>query len=298
MKQRVATVISVALTVGVLVGPAFAQRPGGGPGGAGGPGGPGGRPGFGGPGGPGGFGMRGGRGLTLTRMPPAVQDRLGLSADQKKKLGAIGDALRSEMQGMFGGGGDRQAAMTKMREKGEKAEKDAMAILDAKQKKKYEELKAEAKDYQGLGRGSVALLAVKDLKGDQKTKLKALAKTTGEKREKLFGAGGPGGPGGPGGARPGAGGPGGGRPGGPGAGGPGGGFEGMRALEEETQASVKKILNAAQQKQYEEALPRRRGGGPGGPGGFGGGRPGGRGPGGPGGPGAGGPGGRPGTPNK
>jgi hypothetical protein len=217
--------------------------------------------------------------FSILRLPPQVQDKLGLSGDQKKKLDAIGDKMRSEMQGMFGqgGGGDRQAAMQKLRARGQKAEAEAMAILKPDQKKKYEAMKAEAKDYEGLGRGSVALLAVNGLKGDQKKKLRELAKQSESKRQKLF-AGGPGGPGGRGG----------------GPGGPGGGFEAMRALNEANDKALAKILTAGQMKQYEAARPRRGRGGPGGPGGPGGrgglGGPGGR-PGGPGGPGGGRPGG-------
>lgn len=219
--------------------------------------------------------------FSILRLPPQVQDRLGLSADQKKKIDDIGGKMRSEMQGLFGpggGGGDRQAAMQKLRDRGQKAEAEALAVLKPDQRKKYEAMKAEAKDYEGIGRGSVALLAVNGLKGDQKKRLKELAKKSGEKRQKLLGAGGPGGgPGGPGG-RPGGG------PGGPGGGPGGGGFEAMRALNEENDKALAKILTADQYKQYEAARPRRGFGGPGGPGGPGG-RGGFGGPGGPGGPG-------------
>jgi Spy/CpxP family protein refolding chaperone len=260
----------LALALGVVVAlcsvPALAQGPGGGSGG----------PGRGGPGGGrGGFGGRG-RGFSILRLSPPVQARLGLDAAQKSKIDAIGKKLMSDAQGLFGGGGDREAAMTKMRGLGAKAEADAVKLLKPAQKKQYDSLKAEAANYAGFGRSGGALLAVTDLTPPQKTKLKTLATEAGAKRDKLFGGSGSGGPGGPGG------------------GDRNGMMEKMRAMNDANTAAIKKVLTPPQQKKFDAAVTAGGRDGPGGPGGGPGrGGPGGGGPSG-GGPGRGGPsGGRP-----
>ncbi|MGV3723391.1 MAG: hypothetical protein ACO1SX_21050 [Actinomycetota bacterium] len=247
----------LALALGVVVAtcsiPAMAQGPGGG-----GPG----RGGFG--GGRGGFGGRA-RGLSILRLSPPVQARLGLDAAQKSKIDAIGKKLMADAQGLFGqggGGGNREAAMTKMRGLSAKGEGDALNLLKPAQKKQYDSLKAEAASYAGFGRSGGALLAVADLTPPQKSKLKTLATQAGAKRDKLFGGGGPGGPGG---------------------GDRNAMMEKMRAMNVANTAAIKKVLTPPQQKKFDAAVAAGGRGGPGGGpgrGGPGGGRPGGGRPGG------------------
>jgi hypothetical protein len=216
------------------------------------------------------------------RLSPPVQARLNLTAAQKTKIDAISDKARDNARAAFGGGGgpggpggspgrpggspggggDRSAAMAKVQAANAKAETEALKVLNPAQKKQFDALKAEAATYAGLGRNGNALLAITDLKPDQKNKLKTLATQSGAKREKLFS----------------------------GASSAADGravFEKMQKLDDENRASVKKILTAPQQKKFDAAVEAGRGrggpGGPGGTGGPGGGRPGGGGSGRPGG---------------
>jgi hypothetical protein len=169
---------------------------------------------------------------------PGVQTRLNLTADQKGKLEGIQTRTREETRAAFqAAAGDRQAAGQKVRELNQKAETEALAVLTGEQKQQFEAIKAEQQQYQGLGRASLALLSVTGITAEQKTKLTEASRQAGAKRQELFQSA------------------------------QGGGFEGIRekmqALETETNASVKAILNADQQKQFDtalEATPRGFGG--------------------------------------
>lgn len=172
----------------------------------------------------------GGGGLSATRLPAGLQTRLKLTADQKARLMAIGEKMRGEMQALFqgGGGGDRQALQQQMRTLNEKSDAEAMALFTPDQKKQYTEMKTEAESYSGLGRASVALLSVEGLTGDQKTKLKALSQDGAVKRREALQSA------------------------------QGGDFgairEKMQAMEAESMATIKKILNPAQGKQLDTAI--------------------------------------------
>jgi hypothetical protein len=171
-----------------------------------------------------GFGRFGGGPLLAS--PPA-QARLQLTADQKSKVQAIQMKSREELRGLFQGGGDRQAALEKFREANQKAEAEMVAVLTADQKKQYDGLKTDDMQWQGLGRSSRALIGVTTLNADQKTKLAALAKDAGAKRQDLFQS----------------------------AQGDFGAIrEKMQALDAESTAGIKKILNAEQAKQFDDAL--------------------------------------------
>jgi hypothetical protein len=173
-------------------------------------------------------GFRGRGGFSILRLAPPVQTRLNLNADQKTKLQAISERVRTELRGVFQAGGDREAAMLKLRETNQKAEAEALALLDATQKKQYEDLKTEAAGYAGLGGAGSALLAITDLSADQKTKLKALASTAAERPRPQ-----------PGGDRAAA-------------------QQARRAQDEADRAAVKAILTPAQQTQYDAAVAASR----------------------------------------
>ena len=173
-----------------------------------------------------GFGRFGGGGPLLAS-PPA-QARLQLTADQKSKVQAIQMSSREQLRGLFQGGGDREAARQKFQEVNQKAEAEMVALLTADQKKHYEGLKADDMQWQGLGRSSRALIGVTTLNADQKTKLAALAKDAGAKRQELIQSA------------------------------QGGGFgeirEKMQALDMEATSGIKKILTAEQAKQFDDSL--------------------------------------------
>jgi len=156
-------------------------------------------------------------GLSPTRLSPTLQTKLSLTADQKSKLEAIQAKTREQLQALFQGGGG-QGARDQLRELNQKAEAEALAVFTADQKKTYEGWKAEAEPYQGLGRTHVALLVVTGLSADQKKQLKDLGAAIQAKRPQP---------------------------------GQGGGREAFQALEQETQAGIKKILNADQAKQFD-----------------------------------------------
>jgi len=152
--------LALGLAIAVAAGPALAQAQGQGRG-----------------------GFRGRGGFSILRLPAPVAARLNLNADQKTKIDAISDRVREELRGAFqAGGGDREALMQKIRATNEKAEAEAVAILEAGQKKQYDELKVEAMGYAALGDSATALLAIPDLNAEQKTKLKALATTAAANR--------------------------------------------------------------------------------------------------------------------
>lgn len=134
-----------------------------------------------------GGGRRGGfrGGVSILRLPTAIEARLNLTVDQKARFQALNERVRSEGRGSLAQGStpeERRAAFRKLLAAREKAEIEAVALLNDAQKKQYEELKAEAASYAGLGGTSVALLSVSNLTADQKSKLQALAKEAAAKR--------------------------------------------------------------------------------------------------------------------
>jgi hypothetical protein len=184
----------------------------------------------GGQGGQGGGRGRGGDTLTLLRLPAPLAEKLQLTADQKTKFQAIQEKLRTDSEAARqSAGGDRQAAAQKTRELNMKATAEAVALLNADQKKTWEAWRADYMGMAGLGRSGVALLMVSGLSDEQKGKLKTLATDTQTKRRAL-----------PEGAPS---------------------REARMKLETETQTAVKGLLNADQVKQFDAglaALPGRR----------------------------------------
>jgi hypothetical protein len=181
---------------------------------------------------------RGGTGgLSLLELPPSLEARLQLTADQKTKLDAIRTRVQGEVRALVGQqGGDRRMALQKAREARQKASTEAMALLTPAQKQQLEGFQSELQQFQGLGRSAPALLAVTGLTDEQKARLKTLAVETQNKRREMF------------------------------QGLQQGGNtrelgQKMQALETETNAAVKQILNAQQQQQFDAALrnsgPRR-----------------------------------------
>jgi Spy/CpxP family protein refolding chaperone len=176
-----------------------------------------------------GRGFRGPQGLSILRLPMTLETRLNLNADQKTKIGVIRDRVRGELQGLFGQNTDREAAVAKLRETNQKAEAEATALLDATQKKQYDDLKAEARNYEGLGDAGIAVLSVSDLNGDQKAKLKEAATAAAAKRPQQ----------GQGTDRQAA-------------------RAARQAFDEANRATVKAILTAGQQTQFDAAIQAQR----------------------------------------
>ncbi len=87
-----------------------------------------------------------------------VAAKLGLSDEQLGKIEAVEEKNREEMREAFRGlrdGGDREAAMTKMREMRETAEKNVMAVLTKEQQEQFAAMKGAKFEMprRGFGRG-------------------------------------------------------------------------------------------------------------------------------------------------
>ena len=170
MNRRSIWAMTLALSLGVVAAPAFAQGNGGArPGAAGLP--------------------NGGAELSLLRLPAALATRLELTDEQKQKLTELRERMQEEFRKQLGEpqtGPDRQAVFQKLRDFSQKAETEAAALLTPKQKQQADAMKAEAAQYAGLGPSSIALVAVTGLTDDQKGKLKELSLKTQMKRQQLF----------------------------------------------------------------------------------------------------------------
>jgi len=69
-----------------------------------------------------------------------VVKELKITDEQKEKLKAINDQMRSDMRELFQGGGDQQENMTKMRALNKEAFTKATEVLTADQKKQWTEM--------------------------------------------------------------------------------------------------------------------------------------------------------------
>jgi Spy/CpxP family protein refolding chaperone len=175
-------------------------------------------------------------GLSLLRLPAPLATKLHLTDEQKGKLTALGEKLRSEIaEARQAANGDRQALVQKTREIAMRGNTEAAALLTADQKKDWDAWTAEQMKVQGLGRSATALLMVDGLTAEQKEKLVALAKEGQTKRRDLLstlmGGGGQ------------------------------EAFQKIRVLDMESQTAVKGVLTADQVKQFEAglaALPQGR----------------------------------------
>jgi hypothetical protein len=84
-----------------------------------------------------------------------VAKELGINDEQKTKLGKVREEQGAAMRELFGaGGGDREAARTKMADLRKQTEEKTLAVLTDAQKKKFEEMKGKKFDMpEGAGRG-------------------------------------------------------------------------------------------------------------------------------------------------
>jgi len=163
--------------------------------------------------------------VNLLQLPPALQAKLKLTADQKgkiagirKKLAETSAAVAQEVEK----GGERRAAVRKDLAARQAAETEAEAALTDAQKSSFAGMKEQVAQWRGLGRAATALVAVEGLTEDQKGKLKALAAETAAKaREILRGE-----------DRRAS-------------------LRKVQAMQMETEESVKKLLTADQVKQFE-----------------------------------------------
>jgi hypothetical protein len=180
--------------------------------------------------------------VSLLRLTPALEQRLKITPDQKAKFAEIQGRTQQSLQGQITRDQtpeQRREGIRKFQEAQLKAETEAEALLVGDQKKTLEAIRTDAEQFQGLGRYSVALLAVSDLTAEQRSKLTALAADTRQKRGKIF-------------------------------------QENrdpakraqlaaaFRAQQQQIDAGIKAILTPAQAKVVEENLPRGAFGGPGG----------------------------------
>lgn len=185
--SRCFAVLAVVLSASL----AFAQRPGGFGGGFGGPG----------------FGSGGP--LTLAANE-AVQKELGLKEDQISKLKKLGEEVRDELRGAFGGRESFQALqdlpreerdkkMAEMREKSAAAMKKVTdsakpklaEILDATQRERLQQIAWQAAGSRAYQEADV--VAALKISKEQQEKLAAVSKDFDEKTRALFRQGGGGG---------------------------------------------------------------------------------------------------------
>jgi Spy/CpxP family protein refolding chaperone len=120
------------------------------------------------------FGGRGGTAFLLRRND--VQTDLALTDDQKAKLQSIQDDMRSQMRDIFqNAGDDRDAARKQMEPLMKKAADDALAVLNADQHKRLDQINIQLN-------GTSALVDNKDLQDqlglsdDQRSQISDLSK--------------------------------------------------------------------------------------------------------------------------
>lgn len=124
-------------------------------------------------------------GLSPLRLPPSIQSRLKLTAEQKAKLEALNQEMLRDMRAVFAAppNGSVNQAITNVTRA---SDAKAIAVLDASQKAEFLEMKSEAATYQGLGRAAVALLAVDALTAAQKKQLHELARLQLARRNRIL----------------------------------------------------------------------------------------------------------------
>ena len=82
-----------------------------------------------------------------------VSEKLKITDDQKEKLAKVREENQAAMRDLFGGG-DREAARTKMAELRKQNEEKTLAVLTEDQKKQFEEMKGKKFDMpENAGRG-------------------------------------------------------------------------------------------------------------------------------------------------
>ncbi len=127
--------------------------------------------------------------VSLLRLTPALEQRLKITPEQKARFAEIQSRTQQSLQGQINRNQtpeQRREGITKFQEGQLKAEAEAEALLVGDQKKTLEAIRADAEQFQGLGRYAIALLALPDLTADQRGKLKAFAADVRQKRGKLF----------------------------------------------------------------------------------------------------------------
>lgn len=174
---------------------------------------------------PDGFGVRARTSTLDLLQAPGVQATLQITAAQNTRFQELRTKLLSDLR-MLSSGGDRREALRKIPELRQKADTDALAILTPTQRRQYDAVAAEAQEFQGLGRAAMALPSVTGLSRDQKVELRKLADGAIAKRQELL----------------------------RGASRNAGAFRRLQLIDQETAASVRKLLTPAQLKQFDDAL--------------------------------------------
>jgi hypothetical protein len=127
--------------------------------------------------------------VSLLRLTPELEQRLKITPAQKARFAEIQSRTDQSLQGVIDRNQtpeQRREGIRKFQEARAKAEGEAEALLVGDQKKTLEAIRADAEQFQGLGRYAVALLAIPDLTAEQRAKLKALATDARQKRSKVF----------------------------------------------------------------------------------------------------------------
>lgn len=127
--------------------------------------------------------------LSLFHLPPAFEERLKLTPDQKKKLGEIETRVRQESPVQAGSQltrEQRRAGFQKLQALQRRADGEAEALLTPEQKKQWELLRSDSELVQGLGRYGRPLLSLSDLTDAQRTRLRELTAQVQQQRARTF----------------------------------------------------------------------------------------------------------------
>lgn len=135
----------------------------------------------------GGMRMMGGGGMTMLLGRDDVKAEIKLTDDQSSKLDAQRQAMMEDMRARMqngGGGGDREAMMKEFQEAAKKAEKEALAVLDDKQRARLKELWIQHEGNNVIGNEEIQ----KDLgmTNDQKAKVKSLQESSRQAMSEIF----------------------------------------------------------------------------------------------------------------
>jgi len=133
-------------------------------------------------------GMAASPGLSLLQLPPRLQARIQITAEQKKGLDALRRKLQQELLKLPGRnpGAPEPALYRSAAAAREQATRDAQALLTSYQQKLYHLMEREYRQYEPLGRPALALLSVSGLSDDQKTALRDLVRETQAQRQDAF----------------------------------------------------------------------------------------------------------------
>lgn len=135
----------------------------------------------------GGMRMMGGGGMTMLLGRDDVKKEIKLTDDQSAKLEAQRTAMMEAMRARFqngGGGGDPETMRKEFAETAKKAEKEALAVLDEKQRARLRELWIQREGNNVVANEDMQ----KDLgfSDDQKAKVKALQEASRQAMAEIF----------------------------------------------------------------------------------------------------------------